>query len=520
MQKPNMAICSDRIMNNQTEWTSVYKDESQMQENYTKKIGKATAWSSITEILAKLISPIVNMVLARLLAPEAFGAVATITMITSFAEIFADAGFQKYIVQHEFESREELDKSTTIAFWTNLVVSVIILGVIVAFRHQLADFAGNSSLGNALGVASITIVIIAFSSIQAARYKRDFDFKTLFFARIGTSLIPLVVTIPLALRLRNFWALIIGTVASHLFNAVVLTVKSKWKPDFFYRFSMLKKMLSFSMWTLLESISIWLTAYIDIFIVGNYLNDYYLGLYKTSMTTVNTYMAIITSAITPVLFSALSRSQNDDEGFRKTFYTFQKYTAVLILPMGIGLFLYRDLVTTILLGKAWAQASTFVGLWGLTSAFAIIFSHFSSEVFRSKGKPKTSLILQLFHLCFLVPVLLVSIRYGFEVLYISRSLIRFQLIITVLAVMHIRYKFKIQNVFINIFPMFLCSAAMGAVGYTLQQINDTVLWQILSILVCIIVYFGFLFLLFPRFRTEILSIPAVTKILRRISKKP
>ena len=88
----------------------------EMQKDISKQIGQATKWSSITEIAAKLISPIVNMVLARLLAPEAFGVVATITMVISFAEIFTDAGFQKYIIQHEFADDEELNKSTNVAF--------------------------------------------------------------------------------------------------------------------------------------------------------------------------------------------------------------------------------------------------------------------------------------------------------------------------------------------------------------------------------------------------------------------
>jgi PST family polysaccharide transporter len=52
------------------------------------KIVKATKWSSITEIVAKLITPITSIVLARLLTPEAFGVVATLTMVITFAEIF------------------------------------------------------------------------------------------------------------------------------------------------------------------------------------------------------------------------------------------------------------------------------------------------------------------------------------------------------------------------------------------------------------------------------------------------
>ena len=67
------------------------------------KIVAAAKWSVITEVLAKLITPLTNIILAHMLAPTAFGILATIMMVISFAEMLADAGFQKFLVQHEFE---------------------------------------------------------------------------------------------------------------------------------------------------------------------------------------------------------------------------------------------------------------------------------------------------------------------------------------------------------------------------------------------------------------------------------
>jgi PST family polysaccharide transporter len=256
------------------------------------------------------------MVLARLLTPEAFGVIATITMVITFAEVFTDAGFQKYIVQHEFADEDELNKSTNVAFWTNFVFSVAICIGIFFFREPIAQLVGSPGLGGSISVASLLIVVAAFSSIQMARYKRAFDFKTLFYARVGTAAIPLVITVPLAFLMKNYWALLIGNFASQMFNAVILTVKSKWKPQFYYSFKLLKEMFSFAVWTLLESICVWLNNYIGVFIVGTCLSEYYLGIYKTSMSTISAYMAIITSAITPVLFSALSRYQDDEEDAR------------------------------------------------------------------------------------------------------------------------------------------------------------------------------------------------------------
>lgn len=494
--------------------------ETVVQQELSKKIGKAAKWSSTTEIMAKLISPLVNMVLARLLCPEELGVVATITMIISFAEVFTDAGFQKYLIQHEFDSGEALDRSTDVAFWTNLSFSALVCVIIFVFRHDIAALVGNPDLGNAISIASISILLVAFSSIQMARYKRDFDFKTLFFVRIGTSLIPVVVTIPLAVWLRNFWALLIGTLVANLFNAVVLTAKSKWKPRLYYNFRLFKEMFSFSAWTLLESIAIWLTSYIDIFIVGRYLSEHYLGLYKTAMTTVNSYLAIVTASVIPVLFSALSRAQNDEKEFRSTYYTFQRLTAVLVIPMGIGMFLYSDLVTSILLGSQWMEASAFIGIWSLTGVVTVVFSYFSSEVYRSKGEPKISLITQVIHLGFLIPTLLLTVSHGFETLYIARSLVRVQGIFTGLIIMHVRYGFKIHHVLKNIFPMTVAAVIMGVAGFGLRFVADGLLWDLVAIVLCVIVYFTALFVLFPKTRREILDSAYAQKLLGKFKKTP
>ena len=484
----------------------------------SKTIVQSTKWSAVSEVLAKIASPLANVVLARLLAPEVFGLVASFTVVTTFAEVFTDAGFQKYIIQHGFQDEEELNRSTDVAFWTNLLLSLFLCAVIFIFRHALASLVGSPGLGNSISIASVLILIAAFSSIQMARYKRDFDFKTLFFVRISTACIPLVVTIPLAFLLKNYWALLIGTFVSQLFSAVVLTVKSKWKPRFYYDVALFKEMFSFSAWTLLESVSIWLTSYIGVFIVGRVLDDYYLGLYKTSMATINSYMAIITAAIMPVLFSALSRYQNDEANFKATFYRFQRLTAMFVIPMGVGIFLYSDLATRILLGEQWMEASGFIGLWGLTSAFVIVFSNIASEVYRGKGNPKISLFMQLFHLSLLIPTLLLSVSHGFVPLYISRSLIRLEGIPRSLIVLALGFGIKISHVLKNILPSLLSALVMGAVGYGLLQISSAMVWQLASVVICVIVYFAFLLVCFPKIRREVLSVSYVRGLVDKIKK--
>ncbi len=458
-----------------------------MPEQLNNKIKKASKWSAITELIVRLLVPIVNMVLARLLTPDAFGIVATLNMVISFAEIFTDAGFQKYLVQHEFADDQDRQDSTNVAFWSNLVMSLFLWGIIALFSDEIAKVVGNPGLGNVLVIACLSIPLAAFSSIQSALYKRDFDFKTLFKVRLVSALIPVFITIPLAFILRSFWALVIGTLFQNLVNAVLLTCFSKWKPRLYYSWLKLKEMISFSIWSMIEQISIWLTGYVDVFIVGTMLSQYYLGLYKTSSSIVGQIMGLITSATTPILFSSLSRLQNDEEEFKQMFFRFQKIVGLMIIPLGVGIYCFSDLITSILLGSQWGEASGFIGLWGLTGSLTIVLSYFSSEVYRAKGKPKLSVLAQWLHIVVLWPVVLVTVKHGFETLYVARSLVRLEMILVNLTILYFVLRISPLKMIRNIMPSIFASVAMASVFFVLPSPNS-ILIQLAYVLICAMTY--------------------------------
>ncbi|MEN3004731.1 lipopolysaccharide biosynthesis protein [Dehalobacterium formicoaceticum] len=475
------------------------------ESNLQNKILHATKWSTITEVAAKLVSPITNMILARILVPEAFGVVATVTMIISFADMFTDSGFQKYLVQHEFKDKDEKYKNANVAFWTNFGISVLLWIIVTIFREQLAAFVGNPGLGNVIAISCMQLPLTSFSSIQMALYRRDFNYKTLFVVRIIAVFIPFAITIPLALFGLGYWALIIGSIAIQFSNAIILTAKSEWKPKLYYNVKILKEMFSFSIWSLIEAISIWLTSWVDAFIIGNVLNRYYLGLYKTSTTMVNALMALITGSTTSVLFSTLSRLQHDEDNFYYMYLKFQRLVSVLVFPLGIGVYLYSDLATQILLGSQWSEASGVIGIWALTSSIMIIFGHYCSEIYRAKGMPKLSFLAQILHLIVLVPACVISAKYGFWALVYTRSWIRLQFVLVHLIIMKFAIGFPVLKIFKNVFPTAFGATCMGLFGFLLRRLNEGLLWSIVSIVLCALFYFGILFL-FPSMRKEIFGL--------------
>lgn len=463
-----------------------------MKDDIRKKVASASKWSLLTEIASKLMSPITNMVLARLLTPDAFGMIATITMITSFADLFTDAGFQKYLVQHDFVDDSDYDKSSCVAFWANFMTSIFLWLIIVLFRNGLATAVGNEGLGNALAIAAISLPLTSFSSIQNARHKRVFDFQTLFYVRLVAFIIPLIITIPLAFAMHSYWALVIGNICVNASNAIILTIRSKWKPKFYFKFSKLKEMLNFSLWTLLEQLLGWANLNVGIFIVGTFISSYYLGMYKTSMSSVNQVMEIAVNALSPVLLSTLSRLKDDRNKFNSFFFSFEEKIGLIVIPLGAGIFIYRDLFTSILLGNQWAEAANFIGLWACMRALLIVFGKFSMEVLVSLGKPKFSVLTQFLELLCLIPVLLVTAPMGYSYLYIARSFIILWSIFTKLIILWKFAGISPIKIYKRVEPFLIATIIMAVCGELFNIMIDNYILKFMSIFLCIILYFSFL----------------------------
>jgi PST family polysaccharide transporter len=201
-------------------------------------------------------------------------------------------------------------------------------------------------------------------------------------------------------------------------------------------------------------------------------------------------------ATTPVLFSSLSRLQNDDAEFKRLFFRFQKIVGLLVIPLGVGIYCYSDLITAILLGSQWSEASGFIGLWGLTSAITIVLSHYASEVYRAKGLPRLSVLAQWLHIIVLWPVVLIAVKYGFETLYIARSWVRIELILVNLVILYKLVRVSVFQMINNLIPTICASIGMFLVASCLHSIANGIVWQLLSISLCVMSYFVVIWL-FP-----------------------
>lgn len=449
---------------------------------------RSMKWSSLTTIVLRGLMPLNYMILARILTPASFGVATTIAMLVSFADILTDSGFQLYIIQHEFMDEEQQKIHTNAAYWANLVISLLLCLLMVIFRNQIAIWAGITGLGHLIAFASVQLPLNAIFSIQMAICRRAFSFHTIFAVRATAAIIPLVVSIPLALWGYQYWSLVAATISGQVLAAILMVCLSRWKPSLSFSWTALKDMLSFSSWSFLEAGAIWFCGWSDILLIGAYLSAYDLGLYKTSLNLVNALAAVIASAITPVLFAALSRFQQEQHIFKKVFQRTQSMLAYVMFPMGVGLFLYQDLATRIMFGTKWQEAGFIIGIWSLTTAIKVVFSDLGSECIRALGKPRLSFMLHAKHVCILIPAVLLGISLGFRQLVYIRALIRLELAVSCGKVIKQLTDISWKEMLKQVRKPAILSLAMLVFALGLKQISNHIWWQIFSILLCVVFY--------------------------------
>lgn len=459
-----------------------------------EKMFSAAKWSFMAECSAKLVTPITNMILARILEPDDFGLLSIVTMITSFADMFTDAGAQKYLVQHEFESDTELHEYASVAFWSNLIMTIIMWIVIIIAAVPLTILMNKPGYQWVMIIGSTKMFLTAITTIQRAMYQRSLDYRTMFYVRIMVAMIPIVVTIPLALMGFQYWALIIGILANEFVYAVALTLKSKWKPRRYFSMKKLKNMLSFSIWSLAEQILIWLSDYADVFVLSIILTDYALGMYKQPESTLSAIYGVFTGTISGILFSALSRMNdrhNKESDFWNAVSKIQTMLAMIMFPLSFGIFLYGDLITEILLGSQWSAGAIVIKYMALYQGVHQVMNCLSSTIYRAKGEPKVSAFAQLVYICVLIPASIISISYGFDVFVRVRASMSCVFMVIHYVILKIRYKICYRDIWRNIkFPLF-ASIIMLVVGWKIKEtINGNIFFDIINIAVCICVYFA------------------------------
>lgn len=468
-------------------------------------ISYSIKWSFISELFVKIISPITSMILARLIAPEAFGVVSSVLIITAFAEMFTDGGFQQYLIRHQFKSDNEFREYTSVVFWSNLGISFCFMIGIFFLAPILAGIVGTPEHADEIRVYSVILLLTSYSGTQYAVFKKQFKFKELGKLRIFGKMVPLFTTIPMAALGFGVWAIMIGNIVSEALIDLLLYLKSDVKIKFYYSFSCFSKMLHYSIGVLLNSVVAWTMTNLSIFMIGAFFSVYDQGLFQMSFNLVGQITSIITASTMGVFLSDLSAKQIRISEFNETIYKYQKGIGLVSIPLGVGFFVFRRFVTGIFLGDLYSDAVLLVGILGFVTCECITFIEIGQNICWAIGKPYYVVISNVIQVVLIFLVLIINKANDFAIVGPCICMLKFQLGLTHILLAKKASGFFMARCLFNLLPFYISSAVMGVVGYiSLGLFGADARYSVLGIILSIVTY-GICLMLFSDSRRLLLD---------------
>jgi O-antigen/teichoic acid export membrane protein len=155
-----------------------------------------------------------NLILTRLLFPEAFGMMAIVQAVLHGAVMLSDMGIGISVIQKDHGN----DPAFLNTAWTvQIVRGFLIWGGLCALALPMAKFYGEPLLAGMLLVVGLNAIIGGFDSTKLHTAQRNLEVARVTQIEIGSYALGLLCTVSLAWLLRSVWALVWGSlIASFL----------------------------------------------------------------------------------------------------------------------------------------------------------------------------------------------------------------------------------------------------------------------------------------------------------------
>ena len=306
-----------------------------------------------------VIQLIVQIVMARLLAPEQFGALAIMLVFVNIGNVIVQSGLNTALVQ----AKDVQDRDYSTVFWMCSSVSVVIYLAIFLAAPSIAAFYALPYLVWPLRGIGLIVVINAYNSIQVAKVTRDLQFRKIFIATISSVVLSAFCGIAAAVSGLGLWALVIQQLVYQLTNCIVLAFEVDWKPCFCFDESRAKEFFEFG-WRLLAS-GLLATVYQSLgnLVIGKQFSSVQLGLVSQGEKYPQAVGSMLDGAIQPVMLSAVAHVQDDLAAVKRLVRRALKTSTYLIFPAMTLFAVVAPNLVPALLGEQWRSSVPFLQIY-------------------------------------------------------------------------------------------------------------------------------------------------------------
>lgn len=276
---------------------------------------RGTVLSVLNVAGAQVLRLVGNLIVTRLLFPEAYGLMLLVLVLVQGLHMVSDVGILPSIIQHERgEERAFLDTAWTMQVLRGGVITL--LGVVLAWPY--ATFYGQPELVAMILVASSQGIITGLESTKIATLNRRIELDRLVVVNVGSQLVTLVTMVTWAYLSPSVWALVAGSLSGDVARTILSYVAVPGPGN---RFAWDERAASaifhFGKWIFVSTIVTYLGMRFDAIALGKLEGEVeggleLLGIYNVGQSLAGVPLLISGQVIGWVLLPALSESFRAD----------------------------------------------------------------------------------------------------------------------------------------------------------------------------------------------------------------
>lgn len=256
-----------------------------------------------------------NLILTRLLAPEAFGLVAAAISISVLAVMMSDIGINSSIIRsNHSDDPRFLHTAWTLSIARNALLWIFMIAVAAALAYsQSAGGLPERSIFSAPEAPAVIVVfgfqvfVAGFNSPNAVMAGRRVQMGRVVGLSFAGQVLTTCITVALAITGLGVWAIVYGMVVGTMFSVVASHFFfSGPKMRIAIQRDFAREIFGFGKWLLLASLFGFVTAKGDSLIFGWQMNEQDFGLYSVAAIWSLAAIAVLDSVRTQVLYPAFS----------------------------------------------------------------------------------------------------------------------------------------------------------------------------------------------------------------------